>query len=227
MAETILGGAKTEDSKPEGGVKPAEGSTGQDKPAAEAKPEGDPTGDGKKPEGEGAADKPKDAEGDKEKKGAPEKYEFKVPDGVELDETLVNEFTPLAKELNLDNEGAQKLVDLYTKTRAADIQKLYDALAQTHEKWVGAAKADKEIGGANFDANVAIAKKAMNEASLGGGKNLVEALNETGAGNHPEIIRFFYRVGKLMADDKFDTGKGQSTSSEDKAKALYPSMKNP
>jgi len=227
MVDTILGGdAKPNDAKPEGGEKPAEGST-QEKPAAEAKPEGDPAGGDKKPEGEGAADKSKNAEGDKEKKGAPEKYEFKAPDGVQLDEALVGEFTPIAKELNLDNAQAQKLVDLYTKTRAADTQKLYDAWAQTHEKWSGEAKADKEIGGANFEANVAIAKKAINEPSLGGGKALVEALNLTGAGNHPEVIRFFYRVGKLMSDDKFDTGKGQSNSSEDKAKALYPSMQNP
>lgn len=227
MAETLLGGdAKSDETKPADGAKPAEGS-GQDKPAAGAKPEGDPAGGEKKPEGEGAADKSKNAEGDKEKKGAPEKYEFKVPDGVELDEALVSAFTPLAKELNLDNASAQKLVDLYTRTRAADTQKLYDAWAQTHEKWVGAAKADKEFGGANFDASVAVAKKAMTAAALGGGKDLVEALNVTGAGNHPEVIRFFYRVGKLMADDRFDTGKGQATTPADKAKVLYPSMSNP
>lgn len=226
MVDTVMGGgeAPKDDPTAKGATEGAAGTT-ENKPAD--KPADDPKADDKKAEGEGAADKSKDAEGDKEKKGAPEKYEFKVPEGVQLDETLVGEFTPIAKELNLDNAQAQKLVDLYTKTRAADTQKLYDAWAQTHEKWVGEAKADKEIGGANFDANVAIAKKAMNAAQLGGGKDLVEALNVTGAGNHPAIIRFFYKVGKLMADDKFDTGKGQSSTSEDKAAALYPSMKNP
>lgn len=226
MVDTVMGGgeAPKDDPAAKGTTENAAGTT-ENKPAD--KPADDPKADDKKAGGEGAADKSKDAEGDKEKKGAPEKYEFKVPEGVQLDETLVGEFTPIAKELNLDNAQAQKLVDLYTKTRAADTQKLYDAWAQTHEKWVGEAKADKEIGGANFDANVAIAKKAMNAAQLGGGAALVEALNVTGAGNHPEIIRFFYKVGKLMADDKFDTGKGQSSTSEDKAAALYPSMKNP
>lgn len=224
MAETVLGAASpTEDKPAEGAAAPDK--VVQDKSAEGAKPaEGDPAGE-KKPEGEGAADKSKDAEGGKEKKGAPEKYEFKVPEGVQLDEALITEFTPVAKELNLDNESAQKLVDLYTKTRTADTQKLYDAWAQTHEKWVGEAKADKEIGGANFDANIAVAKKAMTAASLGGGEKLVEALNVTGAGNHPEIIRFFYKVGKLMSDDKFDTGKSQSGAPVDKAAALYPSMK--
>ncbi len=223
MAETVLGGAAPENKPAEGAT---QGTPDPNKPAEGKAAEGDPAG-GKKPEGEGAADKSKDAEGDKEKKGAPEKYEFKVPDGVALDETLVAEFTPVAKELGLDNASAQKLVDLYTKTRAADTQKLYDAWTQTHEKWVGEAKADKEFGGVNFDANVAIAKKAMTAAVLGGGEKLVEALNVTGAGNHPEVIRFFYKVGKLMSDDKFDTGRSQSNSAGDKAKALYPSMQNP
>lgn len=224
MVDTVLGGGSPSEEKPAEGTAALDKAV-QDKPAEGSKPaEGDPAGE-KKPEGEGAADKSKNAEGDKEKKGAPEKYEFKVPDGVQLDEALITEFTPVAKELNLDNASAQKLVDLYTKTRAADTQKLYDAWAQTHEKWVGDAKADKEFGGANFDANIAIAKKAMTAAVLGGGEKLVEALNATGAGNHPEVIRFFYKVGKLMSDDKFDTGKSQSGAPVDKAAALYPSMK--
>lgn len=224
MVDTVLGGGSPSEEKPAEGTAALDKAV-QDKPAEGSKPaEGDPAGE-KKPEGEGAADKSKNAEGDKEKKGAPEKYEFKVPDGVQLDEALITEFTPVAKELNLDNASAQKLVDLYTKTRAADTQKLYDAWAQTHEKWVGDAKADKEFGGANFDASIAIAKKAMTAAVLGGGEKLVEALNVTGAGNHPEVIRFFYKVGKLMSDDKFDTGKSQSGAPVDKAAALYPSMK--
>lgn len=224
MVDTVLGGGSPSEEKPAEGTAAPDKAV-QDKPAEGSKPaEGDPAGE-KKPEGEGAADKSKNAEGDKEKKGAPEKYEFKVPEGVALDEALVGEFTPIAKELGLDNDSAQKLVDLYTKTRAADTQKLYDAWAQTHEKWVGDAKADKEFGGANFDASIAIAKKAMTAAVLGGGEKLVEALNVTGAGNHPEVIRFFYKVGKLMSDDKFDTGKSQSGAPADKAAALYPSMK--
>lgn len=221
MVDTVMGGPAATNEKPADDAagkpieKPAEG-----KPAAEA-----PAGE--KPAGEGAADKPKDAEGDKEKKGAPEKYEFKVPDGVQLDEALVGEFTPIAKELNLDNAAAQKLVDLYTKAQVDSHKKLTDSWASTHEQWVGEIKADKEIGGVNFDANIATAKKAMTAAQLGGGKELTEALNLTGAGNHPAVVRFFYKVGKLMVDDKFDTGKSQSSTPENKASALFPSMANP
>src|SRR5262245_60440079 len=47
------------------------------------------------------------------KPGAPEKYEFKAPEGVTLDTGLVNDFTPLAKELGMSQDAAQKVVDLY------------------------------------------------------------------------------------------------------------------
>jgi hypothetical protein len=42
--------------------------------------------------------------------------EFKLPDGVKPDDKLVAAFKPLAKELGLKGEGAQKLVDLYAST---------------------------------------------------------------------------------------------------------------
>lgn len=213
MSETIL---TTEDPKASETPAPA-----VEKPADD-KVSSDPKAGDKPAEGEGAAKDPKGAEGDKEKSGAPEKYEFKVPEGVELDEALVGEFTPVAKELGLSQEGAQKLVDLYSKQRTADVQKLHDAWAKTHEEWTADVKSDKEFGGAALEANLAIAKKAIN--SEFGGKDLVEALNVTGAGNHPAIVRFFYKLGKAMANDKFEIGGSSSNQPRDPARALYPTM---
>ena len=44
--------------------------------------------------------------------GAPEKYEaFTLPEGYEVDEQLLNEFTPTLKELGLTQAAAQKVMD--------------------------------------------------------------------------------------------------------------------
>ena len=162
----------------------------------------------------------KDAEGDKDKAGAPEKYEFKLPEGVELNEALVKDFEPLARELKLSQEGAQKLVDLYIKASTDAVKATTDYWQNLQTEWTNTTKADKEYGGVNLNANIAIAKKAI-EAF--GAPELTAALNATGVGNHPEVVRFFYRVGKAVADDKVTFGKPASAP-RDPAKILFPNQ---
>ena len=41
------------------------------------------------------------------KDGAPEKYEFKAPEGRNFDNEVINTFSEVAKELNLSQESAQ------------------------------------------------------------------------------------------------------------------------
>lgn len=176
---------------------------------------------GKTAEGEGASDKSKDGKTDKAKDGAPEKYEFKLPEGAQLDEALVGEFTPLAKELNLSQEGAQKLVDLYAKTQGAAQKAVTEHWDNLNKEWQGKVSSDKEYGGADLDKNVAIAKKAIDAF---GTPELKDALNLTGVGNHPEVVRFFYRVGKAISDDKFDTGNAKTNAPRDAAKLLFPNQ---
>ncbi len=48
---------------------------------------------------------------DKKADGAPEKYEFKAPDGREYDAEVLNNFSEVAKDLNLSQDAAQKLLD--------------------------------------------------------------------------------------------------------------------
>jgi len=50
---------------------------------------------------------------DAKPEGPPEKYEFQLPDGMELDQEALAEFDPIARELNLNNEQAQKLASIY------------------------------------------------------------------------------------------------------------------
>ena len=87
--------------------------------------------------------------------------------------------------------------------------------------WVDAAQADTEIGGPNLAQNVAVAKKAMDKF---GTPELSKLLDETGLGNHPEIVRAFYRAGKAISEDRFVGGGGPGFGSVDPAKRLFPNM---
>lgn len=130
---------------------------------------------------------------------APEAYEkFSLPEGYEYDEKLAGDFGGVAKELGLSQDKAQKLVDHYIQLTQKAIQVHNERSAQISEEWKTSAETDKEYGGAKFAENIAVAKKALESF---GTPELTKHLNESGLGNHPEIIRFCWKVGKLLADD--------------------------
>ncbi|MGE7139145.1 hypothetical protein ACQKIE_16080 [Luteibacter sp. NPDC031894] len=190
---------------PAGDAKPANTET----PATpDAKPEGD------KPEGDG---KPKD--GDKTAPKAPEKYELSVPEGFQLEPETTAEFEQIAREFDLDNDQANKLIPLGVKLA----QRIEAKQAETHQsqvaQWADAVRNDKELGGANFDATVATAKKALDRF---GTPELKQLMDTSGFGNHPEIVRAFHRIGQAIADDTFvNAPSGGGTSGKSPASVLF------
>lgn len=172
-----------------------------------------------KTEEELAADKAKAEKAEKEQKqeGAPEKYEFQAGEGVELDNAALEQFEPIARELNLSNEQAQKMVDLYgTKILPMVQQKQAEAWQAQTEQWAADVKADKEIGGDKLTANLSAAQRALD---LFGTPELKEYLNTTGLGNHPDLVKTFVKIGKAMSEDGMVDGSNQGQRSA--AEVLY------
>lgn len=147
------------------------------------------------------------------------KYEFKMPEGVELDAKLADALMPEFKDLGLTQAQAQKLVDRYAEARKAEAE-AYVATPEgaasaaayqyfkengTPETWVEAAKKDPDIGGVKWDASVADAQRAIRAF---GGEDLRQFLNATGAGNHPALIRAFAKAGANISEDVPANGGG-------------------
>ncbi|ELG5718325.1 peptidase [Escherichia coli] len=193
---------------PTPGADPAKPEGDKQQPGAE----GDKTQDDKPSDG----DKPAVKSDDKEQKpeGAPEKYEFKPAEGQELDTAALEQFEPIARELNLTNEQAQKMVDLYgTKIMPMVQQQQAEAWQKTTEQWAADVKADKEIGGDKLTANLSAAQRALDQF---GTPELKEYLNATGLGNHPDLVKTFVKIGKAMSEDGMVDGsnQGQRTAAE-------------
>ena len=176
-----------------------------DAPAADA-PAADPVQ---------AADAPA---ADDSKQDAPEAYDWKLPDGVEFDQGGLEAFGEFAKGAGLNNEQANALLGKLAPAIAERQQAAHVAMVSG---WVDASRADTEIGGPNLAQNVAVAKKAMDKF---GTPELTNLLNDTGLGNHPEIVRAFYRAGKAISEDRFVGGGGPSQGSVDPAKRMFPNM---
>lgn len=169
------------------------------------------------PEGQG--DKQTD---DKDAKpGAPEKYEFKAPDGMDLDAEAVAAFEPLARELNLSQEAAQKLVDIYASRMSAFASAQQEQALQQRQGWEAAVRSDKDLGGQNLESTLNAGKQALAKF---GSPELVNLLNHTGLGSNPEFVRFCATVGKAMAEDTFHRGGSGKAPDEGTAKKFYPGM---
>lgn len=162
--------------------------------------------------------KTEEAEKDKKPEGAPEKYEFQAAEGVELDTEALKEFEPVAREMNLTNEQAQKLVDVYPKILAGVQQRQVEAWQQTTEQWAADVKADKEIGGDKLPSNLSAAQRALDQF---GTPELKTYLNDTGLGNHPDLVKAFVKIGKAMSEDKVVSG-GHDSGGSDLVSAFYP-----
>lgn len=172
---------------------------------------------------EGQGTQGQQAEGEQEKKpeGAPESYEFKAPEGVQFDDTVIGAFSEVAKELNLPQDQAQKVLDKMAPVIAARQAEQFQA-ART--EWAEAAKTDKEFGGEKLAENLGTAKKALDALAT---PELRTLLEESGLGNHPEVIRVFYRAGKAISEDRFVSGQAGKTNQGDARRLYAASNMNP
>ena len=150
--------------------------------------------------------------------GAPEKYEFKAPEGATFDEQVIEQFSEVAKELNLPQDAAQKILDkMGPKIQARQME----AIEAARTDWANSAKADKEFGGDKLNENLSVAKKALDQF---GTPELRTLLNDSGLGNHPEVIRLLYRAGKATSEDGFINGSRGNGAPKDPAKVLFPNQ---
>ena len=162
--------------------------------------------------------------------GAPEQYEFnaKVADAPEeLDPEVLTAFGEVAKDLDLPQEAAQKVLDKVAPVIQARQAK---AVEQARADWATESQSDEEFGGENLGANLEIAKSSLNAFGTDAFKSL---LSESGLGNHPEVIRFMYRAGKAISEDGY-VGNSQGANAKGGvpkdfngiADALYSNQQN-
>jgi hypothetical protein len=149
--------------------------------------------------------------------GAPEKYEdFTPPEGSQLDAAVMQQFGDVARELNLPQDKAQLLIN---KVAPVIAQRQAEQVETMRTEWAAQATSDKEFGGDKLNENLAVAQRAMTTFAT---PELTKLLNDTGLGNHPEVIRFMVRAGKAISEDGVVTGGvPAATGQQSAAQVLY------
>lgn len=164
---------------------------------------------------------------------APESYsDFTAPEGQSIDKATIEAATPIFKELGLSQEAAQKLVDFYTAQSGKQTETLSKAVDEMRAGWRDAVMKDPDLGG----------KIDQVKTELGRAKDRLPgavraafdtALNETGLGDHPAIVKALYEMSKLVNEGTHVPGGAPSPLGQTKtgtaqrpsiAGALYPNL---
>jgi hypothetical protein len=187
-------------------------------PEKEDAPNGDPPADG---ESEGAPEKDSEEGQSKSEKAEPKEDEGSFDDlalgeNSPLSEEHVEGIVELAVANDLSPKQAQALLDR-DEARAVVADENWSA---TVEGWESDFRADKDFGGEHLDTSVANARTAMSKF---GPPGFIEALNQSGFGNNPDLLRFAANVGARMAEtDKIINGSTASGDSNPTWNTLFP-----
>lgn len=165
--------------------------------------------------------------------------QLKLADGLQLDEAVMKDFVPLAKELGFTAAQAQKLVEFNATLSKRSEEARVAAQDAAAKAAVEALKKDPEIGGAKFDASIKFAAAALQK--FGGpvdpktGKSaIVDALETmqladgSMVGDHVVMAKFLANVGKAIAEDQVGanrSGGAVKTAANDPATfhaEMYP-----
>lgn len=168
------------------------------------KPEGEAEKAAKAEDGNAAEDEKKEGEEDGKEKEAeeitPESYgDFEIPDGMPVNQPLLDEFKQFAASNKMSKETAQAIISLKVK----EVQEQQAAFQEQRKEWVVKLKTDPDFGGKAFESNVNTASLALRQFDQDGAA--LNVLQASGLDNHPAIVKLLHRVGLGVADDKVHT----------------------
>jgi len=169
----------------------------------------------------------------KPESGAPATYtDFTVPEGHTLDTATIESATPIFRELGLSQDQAQRLVSFYSE-QIGKINSENEGFMETmRTQWREELKADKDIGG-KLDAVKVDISRALDRLPTEVRDNFKSAMDLTGAGDHPAIIKAMYSLASLIGEGTHVSGKGPSAEGQSKtgvasrpsaAQSMYPNL---
>jgi len=170
---------------------------------------------------------------EKSPEGAPETYaDFTAPEGFEIDKDVATEASALFKKNNLSQAAAQELVDFYIKKAQESHQQPYDQYVETRQTWRNEINSDPDIGGSKLNGVKASISKLID--SFGStAEAFREAMDYTGAGDNPAVVKGLYALSKLLTEGGAVRGNGPSLDGQrppgaperpSAAQALYPNL---
>jgi hypothetical protein len=158
--------------------------------------------------------------------------DFKAPEGVQNDKAIIESAVPIFKELGLNQDQAQKLVDFYNTKAADTIARAADTIRAQGAQWEAAAKADPEIGPnlAKIQVDIGRAFDTLDSKTVAEFKSAMDA---SMVGNNPAFIKVLWKFAQAVAPGTHVAGKGPAAEGQSQtgtatrpslAAAMYPNL---
>ena len=145
-------------------------------------------------------------------------------DGYDLgedDEGFLDNYKQFSHEIGLSQDQAENILGLYNDIQEEDFN--------AHQQGIKDLEVHSTIElqrewGKNFDGNMDYAKRAYSQFAS---PELSQVLDNTGLGNHPEVIKAFSKIGQLLGEESLAVGSGlgreqmSPQSAQEEIQALY------
>lgn len=151
---------------------------------------------------------------------------LELPDGFTLEEEQLSAFSKFATANKLSHDAAKALIEGHylpalTKVHESVAAAVEKEWAETQTKWT------QELHTA-FGGEAGVTKIAQLAAPIidkFGGKELRDALDVTGMGNHPAMFKFFSKLSEALGEATPVPGGSTTEGGPSLTDALYPSMR--
>lgn len=186
------------------------------------------------PNNENNSDNSEEQKGNKENQedneiyGSPEQFDYtevQLPEGMELDKEMLGKFEPLAKEFNLSNKSANKLMNLAVELVAKNTPNAENLATQIQqaeaESYAQLLNTDKELNGYSqeeYSKYLQVANQGVKSFATQGFMDLIKSKGLT---NHPDFIKTFHAIGKQCSNDTLPNVNNPVGKSERDCDILY------
>jgi len=146
----------------------------------------------------------------------------KLPEGMKADDASLKGFGEiLANDKLSPLERGQALLDLYADVTKKGGEAATEAWNTVNKEWSDKTLADPEIGGAKWDQSKTTIAKAIDSLGPNLAAEVRQALDVTGAGNHPAIVKALHSFAKQLTEGTHIQGNPPSSTPTIK-EAFYP-----
>lgn len=149
-----------------------------------------------------------DALGRPKEPGEYELPEMEFPEGFDMDESFQEAFLDQAHSLGLSPEQVSGLYEWFMPRAVSAFDGMREQQDQTRRQWLD------ELRGEHRDGVQNVLENARQAAMVLGGRELLDALSESGAGDNPKVINALNRAADLVLERPLrgsdNTGTGLS-----------------
>tara|TARA_Y100000817_G_scaffold121023_1_gene94800 strand:+ start:5617 stop:6297 length:681 start_codon:yes stop_codon:yes gene_type:complete len=172
------------------------------------------------PSASAEAEDPSGSEQEGQDQEAPETYDIKLPEGIELSEERHDMFLTEAGNMKLSNDQAQRVVDLYVKLQAEDVDRSMGVWRDLRQSWAQASKAAGLLKPEVRNMAKSGLQAVDNDGSLG------KTLSDLGLDHHPAILEVFRAYGQSVSSpsDVPTAGSGDTRRETSRREILYPDL---